>query len=278
MSSADEPFCSSWILMSGMRLWPKGQLTIMYGLALAYCFLGVAIIADVFMGAIEVITSKSVTYNRVNEDTGEEEEVTVQFWNPTVANLSLMALGSSAPEILLAVIGTFATLDGTPDVLGPATIVGSAAFNLLVICAICIAAIPDGEFRRINQMSVYTITATCSVFAYVWLFIVLSDEVVKAWEAWLTFMMFWILLVVAWAADNNFWRGDALGDKGGDGSENLEGSRRPSFSSNMPSASAINAVDISIQGKDQHLHMGEMAMSGACIADVDSDLALVDPC
>lgn len=30
----------------------------------------------------------------------------VDVWNPTVANLTLMALGSSAPEILLNVIET----------------------------------------------------------------------------------------------------------------------------------------------------------------------------
>ena len=30
----------------------------------------------------------------------------VNVWNPTVANLTLMALGSSAPEILLNVIET----------------------------------------------------------------------------------------------------------------------------------------------------------------------------
>ena len=69
-----------------------------------------------------------------------------QVWNATVANLTLMALGSSAPEILLSVIeivssGFFA------GELGPSTIVGSAAFNLLVICAVCIVAIPAGEAR-----------------------------------------------------------------------------------------------------------------------------------
>lgn len=51
-----------------------------------------------------------------------------------VANLTLMALGSSAPEILLAVIETILTLGEPPGELGPSTIVGSAAYNLLV-CA-----------------------------------------------------------------------------------------------------------------------------------------------
>ena len=52
--------------------------------------------------------------------------------------------------------------------LGPGTIVGSAAFNLLAICAVCIVAIPDGETRRINQIVVFAVTAVFSIFAYIW--------------------------------------------------------------------------------------------------------------
>ena len=35
---------------------------------------------------------------------GEKTVTTVRIWNETVSNLTLMALGSSAPEILLSVI------------------------------------------------------------------------------------------------------------------------------------------------------------------------------
>lgn len=35
---------------------------------------------------------------------GETTVATVRIWNETVSNLTLMALGSSAPEILLSVI------------------------------------------------------------------------------------------------------------------------------------------------------------------------------
>lgn len=45
-----------------------------------------------------------------------------------------------------------------PDELGPGTIVGSAAFNLLVIAAICVVCIPDGEVRRIKDIGVFLIT------------------------------------------------------------------------------------------------------------------------
>jgi len=60
-----------------------------------------------------------------------------------------MALGSSAPEILLSVIEICGAEFEAGD-LGPGTIVGSAAFNLLVIIGVCILFTPKGETRRIK--------------------------------------------------------------------------------------------------------------------------------
>ena len=109
-------------------------------------------------------------------------------WNATVANLTLMALGSSAPEILLAVIETATTLGACPGELGASTIVGSAAFNLLVISAASIWAVnPESDtgedrdstmepgVKKINDLGVFGVTATFSLFAYVWMWIVLMD-------------------------------------------------------------------------------------------------------
>lgn len=48
-----------------------------------------------------------------------------------------MALGSSAPEILLSVIEICGNNFEAGE-LGPSTIVGSAAFNLFIIIAVCI--------------------------------------------------------------------------------------------------------------------------------------------
>lgn len=58
------------------------------------------------------------------------------FSETTQANLTLMALGSSAPEILLSIIEVL-NKRFFAGALGPSTIVGSASFNLLVIIAIC---------------------------------------------------------------------------------------------------------------------------------------------
>jgi Ca2+/Na+ antiporter len=83
-----------------------------------------------------------------------------------------MALGSSAPEILLSVLETMQRLGKEAGALGPSTIVGSAAFNLLFISAVCIPAVD--EPKKIFDMGVFTTTAVFSLFAYLWLYYCLS--------------------------------------------------------------------------------------------------------
>ena len=119
----------------------------LYLCLLLWTFMGVAIGADVFMSAIEVITSKTTS-----ESIGGRT-IYAQIWNPTVANLTLMALGSSAPEILLSVIEIYSGRFYS-GALGPSTIVGSAAFNLMVISGICVSALPKGEGRFIKDVNV----------------------------------------------------------------------------------------------------------------------------
>lgn len=58
--------------------------------------------------------------------------------------------------------------------LGPGTIVGSAAFNMFVIIGLCVLVIPEGEYRRIKHLTVYFVTASWSVFAYIWLYLILA--------------------------------------------------------------------------------------------------------
>lgn len=58
--------------------------------------------------------------------------------------------------------------------LGPGTIVGSAAFNMFVIIGLCVWVIPDGESRKIKHLRVFFITAFWSIFAYIWLYLILA--------------------------------------------------------------------------------------------------------
>lgn len=59
-----------------------------YGLSLAYMFLGVSIISDRFMAAIEVITSQEKQI-AIKDSSGEKQVVTVRIWNETVSNLTV---------------------------------------------------------------------------------------------------------------------------------------------------------------------------------------------
>uniref|UniRef100_A0A8C2BV22 Solute carrier family 8 member 1b n=1 Tax=Cyprinus carpio TaxID=7962 RepID=A0A8C2BV22_CYPCA len=173
-----------------------------YFVAMVYMFLGVSIIADRFMASIEVITSqeKEITIKKPN---GETTTTTVRVWNETVSNLTLMALGSSAPEILLSVIEVCGHNFEAGD-LGPSTIVGRAAFNMFVIIGICVYVVTDGDHRKVKHLRVFFVTAAWSIFAYLWLYLILaviSPGIVQVWEGLLTLFFFPICVVFAWIAD-----------------------------------------------------------------------------
>jgi solute carrier family 8 (sodium/calcium exchanger) len=103
----DDELCHSpLILIPGTSLLSKGFLAVVYFIFLCWLFMGIAIIADIFMEAIEVITSKTVIVEVWDEEGRDKYPIEVPVWNATLANLSLMALGSSAPEIFLSVIDT----------------------------------------------------------------------------------------------------------------------------------------------------------------------------
>ncbi|XP_033124004.1 sodium/calcium exchanger 2-like isoform X2 [Anneissia japonica] len=214
--------CSSWLLLPAENLWSEGVRGFLYILAMVYIFIGIAIISDVFMCSIEVITSKKKTVVRWDAEKNTRTEREVLVWNETVANLTLMALGSSAPEILLAVVETISTISdiGNKDSLGTFTIIGSAAFNLLMITAVCIASVPSPETKKVKDFGVFMLTAVWSIFAYIWLLIVLlwiTPQQIDMWEAWVTLGFFPVLVLSAYAQDNGWWcsKRGAVGVEGG---------------------------------------------------------------
>ena len=191
------------IVVPGSSLMSDAFMGIIYILVLFWFFLGISIVAEIFMEAIEVITSKSELVTIVNSD-GNYIQVEKMFWNPTIANLTLMALGSSAPEIILATAGVALDFEGVPSDLGPMSIVGSASFNLLVISAVSIMAVPPTEVKPILDVGVFAVTCIFSVFAYVWFYLVLviiSPNRIELWEAILTFMFMIVLVILAYTAD-----------------------------------------------------------------------------
>ncbi len=202
--------CESWLLVPAENLWNEGLRGFLYILALMYMFMGIAIASDIFMCSIEVITSKKKIVVRWDEEKQERIEKEVLLWNETVANLTLMALGSSAPEILLAVVEAVTNLgnEENDDGLGTFTIIGSAAFNLLVITAVCILSVPFPHIKKIHEFGVFLLTAIWSIFAYAWMLIVLeaiSPGEIEIWEAWVTLAFFPLMVLTAYAQDSGWW-------------------------------------------------------------------------
>ena len=185
----------------GFSLSNNTFLIVLYSLILCYMFLGIAIVSDLFMESIEEITAQT-TLVAETDDFGKETIVEKTVWNPTIANLTLMALGSSAPEIMLAVLETVLNLNKEPEELGPNTIVGSAAFNLLIITAISIIAVE--EVKKVEIYLVFLITYAFSVVAYIWMLVVLlwwTPGEVTIIESVLTLALMAVMLVFAYAGD-----------------------------------------------------------------------------
>ena len=79
---------------------------------------------------------------------------------------------------------------------------------MLVITAICVISTKNDETRRIKNFKVFLVTAAWSVFAYLWLYIVLvvfSPNEVAIWEAVLTLFFFLLVVLNSYAAQKNFF-------------------------------------------------------------------------
>jgi len=207
INCADGLLVPLWPGTDDMSMGDRFGRGLLYGTLMIYLFIGVAIASDKFMESIEMITAQEKEVSVKDPRTGKTQVIIVKVWNETVANLTLMALGSSAPEIMLSVIEIWAKNFEAGD-LGPGTIVGSAAFNLFMIIGFCMYVIPDDEVRKIKHLRVFCITATWSVFAYVWLYMILgpiSYGEVEIWEGVLTFLFFPITVYSAFVADRRLF-------------------------------------------------------------------------
>ena len=58
--------------------------------------------------------------------------------------------------------------------LGPGTLVGSAAFDLFPIHAVCVVVPKAGELKKISDLGVWIIELFWSFWAYIWLYIILE--------------------------------------------------------------------------------------------------------
>ncbi|KAJ1631476.1 hypothetical protein T492DRAFT_995639 [Pavlovales sp. CCMP2436] len=119
--SYDSRTCTSFISFPAINLVNHGMLGTLYFLALLYIFLGIFLMTEPFLAAIEMIVSKKITRSEMGAD-GSLIRVQRDWWNPTVANITMLGVGTSAPVLALVIIGAITSLNSKPDELGPASV------------------------------------------------------------------------------------------------------------------------------------------------------------
>ncbi|CAN1196361.1 Magnesium/proton exchanger [Linum perenne] len=200
--------CGSYLLFHGETALSGWLRTLLYFLGLAYCFVGLSAITARFFRSMENVVKHSREVVEIDPYTKTEVVRREKVWNYAIADISLLAFGTSFPQISLATIDAIRNIGNTyAGGLGPGTLVGSAAFDLFPIHAVCVVVPKAGELKKISDLGVWLVELFWSFWAYIWLYIILevwSPNVITIWEALITVLQYGLLLMHAYAQDKRW--------------------------------------------------------------------------
>ncbi|GER24728.1 sodium/calcium exchanger [Striga asiatica] len=179
--------CQFYLLFHGETKLGNGFRGFLYFLALAYCFIGLSAITARFFKSMETVVKHTRTVEEIDPYTNTKIVRRKKVWNYAIADISLLAFGTSFPQISLATIDAIRNLGNLyAGGLGPGTLVGSAAFDLFPIHAVCVVVPKAGELKKIADIGVWT------------------PNVITLSEALLTVLQYGLLLLHAYAQDKRW--------------------------------------------------------------------------
>jgi len=135
------------------------------------------------------------------------DQISQRFKIPNnVAGASLMAMGSSAPELFIALLALIMA-DGSHSDVGIGTIVGSAIFNILVITGASAIARPANITWRVVVRDIVMYVMSVAL-----LILVFSNGEIVLWEAALFLVLYAVYIVILfnWEAFEPNGEGDPI--------------------------------------------------------------------
>lgn len=103
-SSLGQEKCESYLLFRGEVFLGNAWRTFLYCLFLAYCFIGLSAITARFFRSMENIVKQTREVLEIDPATKVKILRHEKVWNYTIADITLLAFGTSFPQISLATI------------------------------------------------------------------------------------------------------------------------------------------------------------------------------
>lgn len=96
--------CQSYLIVHGEAALGNGFRAFLYLLGLAYCFIGLSAITARFFRSMENVVKQTRKVVEIDPQTKSVLIKEEKVWNYTIADITLLAFGTSFPQISLAII------------------------------------------------------------------------------------------------------------------------------------------------------------------------------